>query len=198
MRRTWSLIALVGSVVASVIYLIVIQPIPRTKLKLAVSIPKFREPDHILIDSNEVFQRAFWKHPSSTDRILHAERNEWLENGEVCKWQWFIVVEPSPELLKYLRDDNAFGLARTVALFTINRAPEWFVYNVNEMDIFQNSSGNMKLIFGKNKNLLYATSTGGGFQPGVSNSAKSASSSGHDFNKTGRLPVTAPPPEGEP
>lgn len=28
----------------------------------------------------------------------------------LAKWQWFIVVQPSPELVKYLRDDNAFGL----------------------------------------------------------------------------------------
>ncbi|MFT5191293.1 MAG: hypothetical protein ACI9DF_006049 [Verrucomicrobiales bacterium] len=46
----------------------------------------------------EVFQRAFWKRPTSEDKILHAERREWTGDDGQLQWHWFLVVELSPEL----------------------------------------------------------------------------------------------------
>src|SRR5690606_29163792 len=46
-------------------------------------------------DHAEVFRRAFWRQPTSTDRILQAERRV---NPEDDSWQWFIQLHPSPEL----------------------------------------------------------------------------------------------------
>ena len=49
----------------------------------------------------EVFKRAFWRRPSAEDRILQAERHEWHDAEGVSRWQWFLIVDPSPALLQY-------------------------------------------------------------------------------------------------
>ena len=50
-------------------------------------------------DPQEVFQRAFWRRPTADERILHAERREWVsEEDGVRRWQWFLAVEPSGAL----------------------------------------------------------------------------------------------------
>ena len=47
-----------------------------------------------------VFQRAFWKRPTLDDTILQAELREWTDEENIPHWQWFIVLEPSADLLK--------------------------------------------------------------------------------------------------
>jgi len=68
-------------------------------------------PSHIVSDATEVFQKAFWKRPTSRDLIFDAECREWTDLEGIKKWQWFIVLEPSPDLVMHLRQDNAFNLA---------------------------------------------------------------------------------------
>jgi hypothetical protein len=53
-------------------------------------------PTEIENDPVKIFQRAFWASPTGEDEILHAERREWSNADGVQKWQWFLVVEPSP------------------------------------------------------------------------------------------------------
>jgi len=36
-------------------------------------------------DPTLVFQKAFWRRPDSHDKILHAERREWSEQGKGSK-----------------------------------------------------------------------------------------------------------------
>ncbi|MFT4640024.1 MAG: hypothetical protein ACI8T1_003349 [Verrucomicrobiales bacterium] len=134
------------------------------------------ETDEMLVDDKdaiEVFQRAFWKRPTPHDKILHAERREWSDSDGTEQWQWFIVVEPSPELLKHLREDNAFGLSVAGTAPIPSAAPSWFTFEQDDVDILQAPRGNMRLFFSKAKDLLYATDTGGVFRPGVSEPALS-------------------------
>ena len=70
-------------------------------------------------DPVKIFQRACWASPTSEDTILHAERREWSDAEGVLKWEWFLVVEPSPALLKRLRDDNVFGLVPVTSGATV-------------------------------------------------------------------------------
>ena len=139
--------------------------------------------------AEEIFKRAFWKRPTSKDKILHAERREWTTNG-VLQWHWFLVVEPSPELVKDLRDDNAFGLVATNTLTMLSKAPAWFDCPSENADILRAPRGNTHLVFSRKTNLLHAFDSGSGFRPGMSipeapQTAASAS--------TGRLPSTSPP-----
>jgi hypothetical protein len=141
-------------------------------------------------DPAEIFQKAFWKRPAADDKILHAERREWSDTAGVSKWQWFLVVEPAPALVKHLREDNAFSLVPATTVSAIKEAPAWFAFNPNDVEILQAPNGNMRLFFSKTKRLIYATGSGGGFQPGIPEAAKSAAS---PPAATGRLPLTPPP-----
>jgi hypothetical protein len=136
----------------------------------------------------EVFQRAFWKHPSPADQILHAERREWAGGEGVKRWQWFIVVEASPELMKHLRQDNAFGLIPAESLGIVENPPEWFT--PPPADVFRAPNGNLRLAFSKTKPLLYAMDMGGGFASGAPEPMKEMPA---DTAPAGRLPKTPPP-----
>ncbi len=147
-------------------------------------------PTSTFTDPAEIFQKAFWKRPAVDDKILHAERREWSDSAGVSKWQWFLVVEPAPALVKYLREDNAFSLVPATTVSAIKEAPAWFAVNPGDVEIPQAPNGNMRLFFSKTKRLLHATGSGGGFQRGAPEAAKSAASSP---TATGRLPLTPPP-----
>jgi len=140
-------------------------------------------------DPTEVFQKAFWKRPTAADRILHAERREWEDADGVSKWQWCIEVEPSPALLKHLREDNAFGLLAG------NRIPweapaDWFPKSADGFTVMQSVNGSMTLLFGASGDRLYATSAGGGFRPGLPAPALPEPVQTAD---AGRIPLTPPP-----
>lgn len=147
-------------------------------------------PTTTLTDGVDVFQKAFWKRPTPNDQILHAERREWADGNGVKKWQWFIVVKPSPELVKHLRDDNAFGLGKAPAAAPGDDAPDWFQFDPAEVDVLQSASGGMKLAFGKDGKVLYATDSGGGFRPGAPTPIPAAAP---ETPPSGRLPTTPPP-----
>ena len=84
-------------------------PVPHVDAA-AITAARVDPPTSIDNEPVRIFQRAFWVRPTPADKILHAERREWKDADGVQKWQWFLVVVPSPALLKRLRDDNAFGL----------------------------------------------------------------------------------------
>ena len=137
----------------------------------------------------EVFEKAFWKRPTAEDRILNAERREWSDSKGIQQWQWFIAVQPSPQLLKHLRDENAFSLVPSSSPKSIDNAPDWFAFSAANTEAMHSPGGSMKFIFNKSTNTLYATDSGGGFRAGVPEPGKS-------FPQTaaaGRLPTTPPP-----
>lgn len=144
----------------------------------------------VKIDPAEVFRRAFWQPPGAGDKILHAERREWSDSDGVKKWQWFLVVEPSPELVKYLREDNAFGLVPTLTIPAIADAPAWFAVRREEVDGLRAPHGYLHLFFDKTKLLLHATSSGVGFRPGASEAVKTTPPV---QAPGGRLPPVPPP-----
>lgn len=118
--------------------------------------------------AKEVFRRAFWKRPSSNDKILHAERREWTGVDGQLQWQWFLVVEPSPELVKHLRDDNAFSLVAAAAVPSPREAPSWFVCPTENVAVLRAPRGsNLCLVFSKSNTLLHASDAGSGFRPGA-------------------------------
>ncbi|MEO0447121.1 MAG: hypothetical protein AAF191_13695 [Verrucomicrobiota bacterium] len=119
--------------------------------------------DQVHDDPVEVFQSAFWRRPGEQDEILHAERRHWLDEGEVSKWQWFLEVRPSQELVHYLRDRNAFSLSPLEAGRFVAHAPQWFRYPSEGATAFGVSSGEMYLVFCADGR-LFATGQGAGFQ----------------------------------
>lgn len=147
-------------------------------------------PTAVKDDANEIFQKAFWRRAGEGDKILHAERREWSDADRLEKWQWFIVVDPSPELVKHLRDDNAFELTPTEAKGETKGAPSWFTPPSSDVDVLQAPRGNMRLVFSKTKNLLYASDAGGGFQAGAPEKIKETPA---PAASSGRLPSTPPP-----
>ncbi|MEI6605470.1 MAG: hypothetical protein WCP35_09180 [Verrucomicrobiota bacterium] len=140
----------------------------------------------------QIFQRAFWVRPTSSDKILHAERREWKDTDGVQKWQWFLVVEPSAALLKRLRDDNAFGLIPAAVTSPPSDAPEWFVYKMDGVNVLKALQGKLQLIFSNDKHTLYATDTGRGFRSGAPEPGKPANPA-RQSPVPGRLPNVHPP-----
>lgn len=143
----------------------------------------------VAIDPAEVFRRAFWQPPGTGDKILHAERREWTDADGLKRWQWFLVVEPSPGLVKYLREDNAFGLVRGSAGLLDREAPGWFVFKPDDFSMFRSPHSGMRLMFSKADNVLYATDSGRGFTKGAPEPARQAAPP----SASGRLPTTPPP-----
>lgn len=146
-------------------------------------------PTKTVTDSAEIFKRAFWRRPGNEDQILHAERHEWSDAEGLLRWQWFLVVKASPELIKDLRDDNAFGLVSASSVSSNPEAPDWFVFKPDEFSIFQSPQSGMKLMFSKTDNTLYATDSGRGFTKGAPESDKPI----QQAPTLGRLPTTLPP-----
>jgi hypothetical protein len=144
------------------------------------------------IDPAELFRRAFFQPPGAGDKIINAERREWADAEGIKRWRWFLVVEPSPELVKYLRDDNAFGLVPAPAVPPIEDAPAWFIIGPDQVDCLQAPRGGLRLFFNKTKPLLWATSGGTGFRPGAPATVK-ATPMGP--SSEGRLPNLPPPKE---
>ena len=140
-------------------------------------------------DPVKIFQRAFWASPTDEDTILHAERREWSDGEGVLKWEWFLVVEPSPALLKRLLDDNAFGLVQAKSAADIAHAPKWFAFDANESAVMKSPHSDMQLVFSRDNKVLHATDSGLGFRPGAPEPVKQAPPP----SASGRLPTTPPP-----
>lgn len=164
-------------------------PVPET----SASAPTSAGAPATTSDAAEVFKKAFWKRPSADDRIRHAQRLEWSDADGVSKWQWFLALEPSPALIKHLREDNAFALAPGDVPSTHEGAPAWFAFDRGSVDVLRAPRGNMQLFFSKKKNLLYATDSGRGFTPSVPAPPISTPAAQNAAVATGRLPTTPPP-----
>lgn len=142
-------------------------------------------------DSAMVFKRAFWRVPSPEDEIVHAGRHEWSDEGGVTKWQWFIEVKASPSLVKYLREENAFGLIPAASAQLPEERPGWFRFDPSEVSVLKSPHGRLQLIFSTKNNTLLATDSGAGFQRGAPEPAPADPLA--SAPAPGRLPNTAPP-----
>jgi hypothetical protein len=145
-------------------------------------------PTTTVTDSEEIFKRAFWRRPSSEDEILHAERHEWRDGDGLQRWQWFLVVKASAQLIKDLRDDNAFGLVPGSESSLNPEAPNWFVFKPGDFSVFRSPHSGMRLMFSKTDSTLYATDSGRGFTKGAPEPVKPAA----PVSASGRLPTTPP------
>ena len=119
-------------------------------------------------DPRLVFQKAFWRRPESDDKILHAERREWSEQGkDVREWQWFLAVQPSSGLSEWLQT-NPFSLSPSTEPLKYNGAapkPDWFPNDFSGFEILKAPQSRLVIIFSAEKNLLYAMDSGAGFAP---------------------------------
>lgn len=148
-----------------------------------------RAPDSVVLDPTEIFKRAFWRMPSAGDQILKAERHEWSDSEGVTKWQWFLAVDASPELIKYLRDDNAFGLMSVEFAKVPAEKPAWFQFPAEDFSVLRSSQSEMQLIFSKKGSKLYACASGRGFTRGAPEREPEPATQ----VPAGRLPKTPPP-----
>jgi hypothetical protein len=148
-------------------------------------------PTDTLTDSEEIFKRAFWRRPGNDDHIQHAERHEWREAAGLERWQWFLVVRASPELIKHLRDDNAFGLVPASVVPVVSEAPAWFRFKPEDVTVLQARQAGMRLMFSKSDNTLYATDSGRGFTKGAPEPVEPAAPL--SAPAPGCLPTTPPP-----
>lgn len=149
-------------------------------------------PDLVVTDQAAVFKRAFWRAPSAGDEVLHAVRHEWRDAEGVTKWQWFIAVKASPALLKYLRDDNAFGLLPAKSARLPGERPAWFSFDPGEVSVFKSPRGKMQLVFLTQNHTLYATDAGGGLQRGAPEPVPAVPPA-QATSVRGRIPTTPPP-----
>ena len=141
----------------------------------ALEIPQFLSDQLVLNTSTDptlVFQKAFWRRPDSADKILHAERREWSGQGkDVREWQWFLAVNPSPNLAEWLKT-NPFSLPVFNDLYKYEGSapkPDWFPNDFAGFEIHKAPQGRFVLLFSAEKNLLYAIDSGAGFAPPTRN-----------------------------
>ena len=150
-------------------------------------------PTLTLNDAEEIFKKAFWRRPAPADRIQHAERHEWRDADGLERWQWFLVIRASPELIQYLRDDNAFGLVPASAAPVVSEAPAWFRFKPEDVTVLQAPHAGMRLMFSKSDNTLYATDSGRGFTKGAPEPPPATQGA----QTPGRIP-NSPPPRPKP
>ena len=147
-------------------------------------------PDRSGLDPELVFRHAFWRSPDAGDEIVHAERYEWHDAEGVKKWKWFMEIKPSPGLIKYLRDENAFGLTRTSLMKMTDERPDWFNFDASKAVVMNSAQTNLQLIFMAEENTLYASDSGLGFRRGAPEPIKPTL---EQASVPGRLPATPPP-----
>ena len=138
----------------------------------------------------EVFKRAFWRRPSAEDRILQAERHEWHDAEGVSRWQWFLIVDPSPALLQYLREQNTFGLVAG-SFEPLAESPVWFRFDSQAVETFRSLDGGMHLAYRTKDHRIYASAHGFGFTKSTA-MPKAVSTPGY-LDSVGRLPNASPP-----
>lgn len=155
--------------------------------------PDLPPPTTTNTDAEEVFKRAFWRRPTADDRILHAERREWADEGGVDRWQWFIAVDPSQELGRYL-DGNPFSLSDPAGKAAIPASPRpgWFPASADGYGVSQSRDGQMLILTQKESGRLFATSQGRGFAKPVEHTPQTPPLS-HESANPGRLPSHPPP-----
>ncbi len=146
-------------------------------------------------EAAEVFKRALWRRPAPGDKILHAERREWIKDSAqgAAHWQWFLAVEPGSALKTWLREKNPFAVHpdKSGAASGIKGAPAWFPYDFSGYEVHSGgTTGSLVFLFSRDGDTLYATGSGTGFTPGAPEGPKPSPSA---TAATGRLPLTLPP-----
>lgn len=196
-KRSIILASTALAVIAIAVGVVVLWPKGSEPVPQAVQAPVESSPPPTATrtDPAEVFQRAFWKRPADADKILHAERREWADSEGISKWQWFLVVEPSPDLLTYLVKENAFNLPSCPTPEPPAGSPAWFKYDPSRMETLGSARAGLRFSFDKATRLLYAADSGGGFQAGAPDPAKVVPAA---LSGTGRLPATSPPQQRKP
>jgi hypothetical protein len=127
--------------------------------------------DGLALERNHaaVFQRAFWRHASADERILHAERRDWIEGDRgVERWQWFIAVQPGVAFRDWLLRENPFELvvvSPDAAPTALASPPDWFpsAAELARFARYRNREGRYFVFYDVTANRLYATDSGGGF-----------------------------------
>jgi hypothetical protein len=122
-----------------------------------------------------VFQKAFWKHPAADDRFLHAERREWTNaTGEVDRWDWFLIMEPSPATRAWVLS-NPFLLATASSLPAgssrpADDQPAWFPEPIPGGHCFASPARNLRISLSHDGKILHATDSGGGLASAIPSS----------------------------
>ena len=126
-------------------------------------------PTHAAFSPEDVFRRAFWRHPTPADKVVHAERIESADaSAAVGSWRWFVAVHPGPELLAALRAPDTFGLrpVESADLAINASSPAWFPVSApTDFEILRAPTGGLTVLYRAKDNLLYATDHGAGFAP---------------------------------
>lgn len=128
-------------------------------------------------EPEEVFRRAFWRHPTASDRILHAERFEpKSDDGGAEYWQWFIALQPGPELLGWLRNPDSFALIPADDKFVVpdwvtaeSRVPDWFPGDdeLEGVEVLMSPAESLLFLYRERDNTLFGVGFGHGFAPPV-------------------------------
>lgn len=119
-----------------------------------------------------VFQKAFWKRPAADDRFLHAERREWTNtSGEVDRWDWFLIMEPSPATRDWILS-NPFHLTSAPSLPAnsprpADDQPPWFPESIPGGHCFASPSKNLRISLSHDGKILHATDSGGGLASAI-------------------------------
>jgi hypothetical protein len=161
--------------------------------ELKEGVPALPPPTTTSTDAEEVFKRAFWKRPTENDHILHAERREWADGDGVDRWQWFIAVDPSEELARYLNEQNPFSLGelRGKVAIPAQPRPKWFPSSADSFTARQSQDGQMLFLMESESGRIYATSQGRGFAKAVDAASPTAPVQKSAGNGS-RLPNTPP------
>lgn len=194
MKKIWFVLVLLVVLLAGSAWYLMAPRQDSAADKVAAIAWKETPPNRVVTDPVAVFRRAFWRSPTAADQIVHAERHEWSDAEGVTKWQWFIEVKASPELLKYLREDNAFGLMASKLGKVSSEKPAWFNFKPSDVNVMSSPQANMQLIFKNQGNTLFATDFGLGFRRGAPEQPEVNSAPAAPMPK--RLPPTAPPTPG--
>jgi hypothetical protein len=164
---------------------------PPAPLAAALAIAWQTEPPaRIENAAEEVFKRAFWRRPGAEDHILQAVRHEWHDADGVSRWQWFLIVDPSPGLLQELREKNIFSLVPG-SIEAMPEVPAWFSYDSGAVEPWRSRDGRMQVAFRSTDNRIFACAGGGGFTKGTA--APSVAVPPAPVSSAGRLPNQSPP-----
>ena len=133
-------------------------PAPESEPESVESTEKDFPPD-------QIFAIALWRHPSPSDRILHAERCVWSDTRGITRWQFFLAFDPGPELHQWLMT-NPFSLAPTEShTLDVPNLPDWFPIPTSGHRIQRSSSTNMTILTRLNDGIVFMTNHGSGFNP---------------------------------
>lgn len=111
----------------------------------------------------DVFARALWRRPDPADRILHADRCEWLDPDGVSRWSSFLAVQPGQALREWLAS-NPFSLATVASLDReLPDRPDWFPATHDGYRLQQSASGNLVILTHDSSGTVYLADHGSGF-----------------------------------